>query len=358
MFETLPTPSLLLDKERLTANIERMQKVCTENGVALWPHIKTHKCIEIARMQLEAGAAGVTCAKIGEAEAMLGSGVRRIFIAHSLVDPLQGKRLRTLSESLDELVVAVTSSGQAEKLESLLAAADLKLPVMMAIDTGLGREGVRGLEQARALADFVRKQPNLKLKGIYTHEGQTYALDPAQRSAGIQQVYNTLRETRDAIDPALQLWPGCSVSAAEMAALPGVDVVRPGAYVFGDMALAWKSRVMRPEEVAVTVLATVVDRPSAELALLDAGSKTFSGDKTAEGLSGRIDDGREIVVSRVNEEHGYATGADVDSLKIGEKVRFVPAHICPVINLADSMTVLENGQVTGSWTVDARGKVQ
>src|SRR5579883_1290990 len=134
MYPRLPTPSLLVDRDRLRRNIQRMQAACDAHQTELWPHIKTHKSAQIARMQLEAGAAGLVCAKIGEAEAMLPSGVRRLFIAYPLVDPLQGPRLRALADSLDELIVAVTSEEQAEALERVLAPVDLRLPVIVAVD--------------------------------------------------------------------------------------------------------------------------------------------------------------------------------------------------------------------------------
>jgi D-serine deaminase-like pyridoxal phosphate-dependent protein len=139
---------LLLDAGRLERNIARMQAVCDAHGVHLWPHLKTHKMVEVARMQLDAGARGLCCAKIGEGEAMLPSGVRDLFIAYPLVDPLHGPRLRALAEKLDTLLVACTSPAQAEALERVLAAVDLHLPVLMAVDTGLGREGVRGADAA------------------------------------------------------------------------------------------------------------------------------------------------------------------------------------------------------------------
>lgn len=358
MFETLPTPTILVDLDKLTANIARMQRACDDGGVQLWPHIKTHKTVEIARMQLIAGAKGLTCAKTGEAEALLPSGVRRVFIAHSLVDPLQGPRLRVLAESLDELILAVTSEGQAEALEKVLATVDLHLPVMMAVDTGLGREGLRDTNSAARLAKRLDHLPHLSLKGIYSHEGHTYASTPTESDTLIQDVHTRLLAFRDAIDPALPLWPGCSVSAARMAKLPGVNVVRPGSYVFGDLSLASRHALMDWSNLALTVLATVVDRPDNDLALLDAGSKTFSSDKTAEGIGGSFYDQRDIHVSKCSEEHGWVTGSDVAGLRIGERVRVVPAHVCPVVNLTDTLTIIRAGVVVDQWRVAARGRVQ
>lgn len=354
----LPTPSVLVDHDRLVRNIQQMQAHCDAQGVALWPHIKTHKMVEVARLQLAAGAQGLTCAKIGEAEALLPSGVRSVFIAHSLVDPAQAPRLRALAEALDRLLVACTSPVQAEALERVLASVDLTLPVMMAVDTGLHREGARGTRNALALADTIRRLPHLRLHGLYTHEGHAYGRSPAETDPIVRQVHETLWSLREQIDPALALWPGCSVTARAMATLPGVAVVRPGAYVFGDLALAETTGAMDWNDVALTVLATVVDLPETGLALIDAGSKTFSSDKTAEGVSGKPLDRQEFAVTRCNEEHGYVTGPRVDTLKIGDKVRLVPAHVCTVVNLTDTVMVVREHQIVGQWRVDARGKVQ
>ena len=134
--------------------------------------------------------------------------------------------------------------------------------------------------------------------------------------------------------------------------------VRPGAYVFGDLWLSRLTGCMAFEEVALTVVATVVDRPEPGLALIDAGSKTFSSDKAPGGLSAVGADGRDLNVVRLSEEHGFVTGADADGLQIGERVAFVPAHVCPVVNLTDELTVVGDVGATETWQVAARGRVR
>lgn len=356
-FAELGTPVVLLERARLERNIRAMQADCDAAGVKLWPHIKTHKMIEVARRQLAAGAQGLTCAKPGEAEAMLPSGVKRIFLAHSLVDVRVAPRLAALAAQLEELRVAATSPAQAESLARVVVAAGVKLKVMLAVDTGLGREGVRDATAARAVADIVARCPQLELAGCYTHEGQLYGTEPAAQCAQVDAVIDRLAAVRDAVDPGLPLWPGCSVTARHMLATGRVQVVRPGAYMFGDIALAVTTKVMPVSDVAVHVLVTVVDRPEPGLALIDAGSKVFSSDKTAQGVHATAADGRDIQVVRVNEEHGYVRGADVDTLQVGDRLRFIPAHICPVINLTDFVTVVEGDTVVDRWRVDARGRV-
>ncbi|HWL50919.1 MAG TPA: alanine racemase [Chthoniobacteraceae bacterium] len=354
--DELETPRVVVDLDRLEANLARQQAICDEHQVELWPHIKTHKCVEIARRQLELGARGLTCAKIGEAEAMLPSGVRRIFIAHSIVDPRNGPRLAALAGALDELIMAVTSKLHAEALNAVLASAGLTLPVMMAVDTGLGREGSRSLEDAKELAATIQCLSNLTLRGFYSHEGHAYGKNGEELETVARAVHAQLSKVRDAIAPELPIWPGCSATAAIMATLPNVQAVRPGAYVYGDISLCVTAKVLPWEAAALTILTTVVDRPQPGLALIDAGSKTFSGDKARSGDSGiELREGK-LRVIRCNEEHGYLNGDGVDDLNLGDRLRFIPAHVCPVLNLADETIVVRGAEVVDIWPVDARGK--
>jgi D-serine deaminase-like pyridoxal phosphate-dependent protein len=354
----LPTPSILVDRIKLEGNLTRMQATCTDAQTLLRPHIKTHKSVEIARRQLEGGANGLTVAKIGEAEAMIPSGVRRIFIAHSLVDFRAAPRLAALNEQLDELVLAVTSDLHAEALNALLAKAGLDLPVWLAVDTGLGREGVRDPGSAGDLAARFGGFSHLRLSGLYTHEGQFYRAELTERPSLIDRLHEKLIAYRDAIDPQLPLWPGCSVTARLLAGREGVTGVRPGAYVFADLALAEITQVQALEEVALNVLSTVIDRPEPSLALVDSGTKTLSSDKTRHGIHARPVDGRKFWISNANEEHGYVEGPDVDQLKIGERIRWIPAHVCTVVNLTDRLVAVDGDEVVDTWPVDARGRVQ
>ncbi len=361
LVDELLTPAVLVDQTRLARNIGAMQAVCDAAGVELRPHIKTHKLVPIARMQLAAGARGLTCAKLGEAEAMLPSGVQSLFIAHGLVDPRQAPRLAALVERTADFRVAVTSEAQLGPLTALARAAGKKISVMMALDSGLGREGVRSPEAAQRLAGQIARAPQLELRGFYTHEGHFYATAPAEAARQTRELVDRLCAWRDAIDPGLALWPGCSVTAEAIARQSAgrVQAVRPGAYVFGDLALSTGSKVMSPDAIALHVLATVVDKPEPGLALIDAGSKTFSSDRTPDSVFAQVADGRDLVVKRVNEEHGYVRGADVDALSVGDRLWFTPAHVCTVVNLTDTVVVHESRKaLVATWPVDARGRTQ
>ena len=359
--DELFTPSILVFEDRLQTNLQRMQSTCDEVGIDLRPHIKTHKLVPVARRQIDLGAKGLTCAKLGEAEAMLPSRVREIFVAHSLVDPRQAPRIAALAEQLDELRLATTSEAHLEALIPLIHQVSRKLPVMLAIDTGLNREGVRALESAQRMASKIDAEPLLELAGFYTHEGQFYGKDHSNRTTDVEALLTHICTVRDAINPALPVWPGCSVSATAITqqANGRVQAVRPGAYVFGDLSLTQNADVMPWDHVALQVLATVVDKPTSDLALIDAGSKTFSSDRTREGISALAADGRDIAVVAVNEEHGYVRGSDVAQLQVGEQLLFVPAHVCTVINLADQVRVIAADQtIRTTWPIDARGKNQ
>lgn len=353
---SLTSPAVLIERQTLEKNITRMQAVCDEHGTELWPHIKTHKLVPVLRQQLAAGAKGATCAKIGEAEALLPSGVRRIFIAHSIADLNKAPRLKALQDQLDELILAVTSEAHFEVLEKILQAAGISVPVLLAVNTGLEREGARGHAQAARMAAKIRNSPVMTLKGIYTHEGQSYgATSPEEAAAMAEAAHAEMLRCADAVGE-VTLWPGCSVTATFMPGKKLVQTVRPGSYVFGDLSLTESTQLLPFEDGALSILATVVDRPADGLALIDAGSKVFSGDKSAGGLYGRCLEDRSIVVNRVSEEHGFLSGEGVNALSIGQRLRFQPAHVCPVLNLADHVHVVENGEWQETWPVEGRGR--
>ncbi len=352
----LETPGILLDVPALDANIDSMASVCRQNGVALRPHIKTHKSVEIARRQLAAGAVGLTCAKLSEALALLPSGVRSIFLAHSLVSPHKADKLRQLASQLDELIVAVTSLGQAEALEKILISIDLKLPCLIAIDTGLGREGVRNDSDFSRVFQFVEDSDYFTYRGLYTHEGFNYANTRPEIESGIADTAGKLRHYRSLAGKG-ELWPGSSPTAELMAAQPDITGIRPGAYVFGDLSLTLQTEAMDWNSLATAVITTVVDRPEPSIALIDAGSKVFAMDRRPPRPHAIPLDGRDFGVTKLSEEHGIITGPDVDSLQIGDVLVMVPSHICPVINLSSNLYWWEADDTVTTRPIEGRGCV-
>jgi len=354
-FEAPETPALLIDWERLSLNIREFADLCRREGKRMMPHIKTHKSVAIARLQLEAGAEGLTCSKLSEAEAMLPSGVRKIFLAHSLVSPAKIPRIQRLARSLDELVLAVTSAAQARHLDALLSEAGLQVPVLLALDSGLHREGARGLEQLCEMKTTVDACDRLDYRGIYTHEGFTYSSDPKEIARQAAATADLLREARKAVGGG-ELWPGCSVTATMMAPEPDLTGLRPGSYVFSDLTLTDLTHVRPWEALALCVAATVVDRPESGIALIDAGSKVFSSDKVPGHPHALPLSRADYSLTKLSEEHGFLTGEGVNKLEIGETVFLVPFHVCPVLNLASHFFAIQSDGTTQPTPIEGRGK--
>ncbi len=256
---------------------------------------------------------------------------------------------------MEELVLAITSLPHARALASLVNDAHLFFPVAIAVDTGLGREGLRTLEEAEKLAALLRQNPALRPVAIYTHEGHAYGASKETRSELIDRAYARLMEFRKTLGGELPLWPGCSATAANFAVKTEVRAVRPGAYVFGDLFLSEITESCRRDDVALKIRSTVVDRPTRELALIDAGSKTFSSDHLPNGIVARAANGKDLAITRLSEEHGFVTGFDVDELQIGEAIDWIPAHVCPAVNLARELIVVSENEQRETWAIEASG---
>ncbi len=355
IIQDLPTPAVLVHARRLERNLAAMQNLCAAGGCRLWPHAKTHKLVPILRRQLELGADGATFAKLGEAEALASAGASRVFLAHSLVRPDLAPRLARLADKTETLVLAATSLAQFEALEHLISKAGIHPKILLAVDSGLHREGTRSPEQTAVLADRIRQSRSCELIGLYTHEGHTYRLDPSELDAAAEAAYRTLIEHATAAGGNLPLWPGCSITATRLAGLPGVEVLRPGAYVFGDLRLSQSHSADTWDDMALTVLCTVVDRPEPGLALLDAGSKTLSSDASGK-IFGRVHASPDCFVKTLSEEHGFLQTTGERLPPIGEKVEVIVAHACPVLNLASHVYLVEEGRVLETWPVDGRGR--
>ena len=349
----LLTPCLLIDLEKMDHNLRSMQRIADEAQVELWPHLKTHKMRKVWQWQQAIGSQGATCSKISEVEALLP--LSRLFLGYSPAMTDFPARITHIYESVDELVLAATSLEQFRVLEKGLAASGLpEIPILVGLDSGLGREGVRTPEASAELGAAIQKSPYTRLMGVFTHEGHAYA------ARGIREVEKVALETHqrlqklaEPIGCADSLWPGCSLTARFMAGLPGVRGIRPGTYVFGDLNLSVTAGVMPYPDLALTVLTTVVDRPSSEMAIVDAGSKTLGSDKTLDGVFAMSWPDPSCEIRRVSEEHGWLTGPGVSKLRIGDRIRLVMAHCCVAVNLAREVYCLQGEKVTESWPVDA-----
>ncbi len=330
----LDTPALYVDLDVLERNIARMQDHCRAWGVGLRPHVKTHKTPEIARMQLDAGAIGITVAKVGEAEVLPGDDV---LVAYPVLKPKLA-RLRELAKTR-AMTVAVDSVAVARDLQGIAT--------LVEVDVGVGRCGAQSPEQAvaiaRACSDF---------RGILYWPSWLDA-------AGFRAACVTIDAVLDALSragfAAKIVSGGSTPGAAKTPLIPRTTEIRPGTYVFYD-ASSLEANCCTLEDCALRVLTTVVSTAVPSQCVIDAGSKTLSSDATVgTGTFGHVV-GRPWIVRKLNEEHGYVETQG--PAKVGEKVWLVPSHVCPAVNLHDEICYGRRGQVEGSWKVAARGKVR
>jgi D-serine deaminase-like pyridoxal phosphate-dependent protein len=357
------TPHLLIDGVKMRRNIEKMAGVARARGVRLRPHVKTHKIPSIAREQLEAGAAGITVAKVSEAEVMAEGGIEDIFIAYPLVTESKIKRALRLSRRVN-LLVGVDSLEGARRLSKMAALEDDVLDVRLEVDTGLRRTGVL-FGEAVELAVEIGALKNLNLTGIYTYRGAvlrdgspTLDLEKAGLEEGKLMVSLADRIREEGIEIE-DVSLGSTPTAGYAGEVEGVTEIRPGTYVFYDRMQA-RLGACSLDECAATVVCTVVSRPSEDLAVIDGGSKTFATDVQPDALRGfgHVVGYPDIVLERLNEEHGMLRVRSEHNLKVGDTLRIIPNHVCSTVNLHDAVYLMNEDGTVEELRVEARGKVR
>jgi D-serine deaminase-like pyridoxal phosphate-dependent protein len=363
-WRTIDTPALLVDLDRLDANIGSMAAHARAGGVALRPHFKTHKSVAIARRQLAAGAAGITVAKLDEAEALADGGIEApILIAFQIVAAPKLERAVRLAGRMP-LTLAVDSPEGAARLAVAAAAAGRVLDVWIEIDSGLQRCGVVPAD-APDLARRVAAQPNLRLTGMFTHAGQSYAARDEAEVAAIATaeagaVVEAAAATRAIGIPIETVSAGSTPTARFLDASSGITEIRPGTYAFYD-ALQVALGSITPDGCALSVAATVISRPTSERVVIDAGSKTLGLDKGAHSSDLLTDYGGLIdtdgAVVRLSEEHGVLRVPSDSTLAIGDRVRIMPNHVCSVTNLARRFYGVRGDVVREVIPIEAAGGV-
>lgn len=354
----LDTPALLVDLKRTERNIASMQAVCDLNGVALRPHTKTHKSPAVARLQLAAGARGITVAKVGEAEVMVDAGFDDLFIAYPLVGESKYRRLLPLLERA-RIAVAADSHEAVEMMSAFFGPLGASLPVLVELDTGFWRTGLPNAEAAVALAQAIDRAPGLAFEGLMEFSGHSYAAcsEEERRSVGHSEAAMLLEAARQLLEiglPANVISTGSTPSMPFVAETPGVTEVRPGVYVFGDLKQA-ELGTLRREECALTVLATVVSAPAPGRYILDSGTKALSSDHYATWTYGELKDYPGAVITRASEEHGIIEGASMP-LRVGDRVEVIPNHACATCNMHDEFYLVDGDAVLDVWPVLGRGK--
>jgi D-serine deaminase-like pyridoxal phosphate-dependent protein len=361
----LDTPALVFDLDLVEGNIADMAEVARAAGVHLRPHTKTHKSPLIAAMQIEAGARGITVAKLGEAEVMVDAGLDDILIAYPLVGERKLRRLRELLERAS-IRVSLDSVEVAEGIGAVGSDLGRPVPVLVEVDTGHHRMGLPPGEPSVAIALKIAGVPGIEVIGLLTHAGHAYQVaDPAelQRLAEREalDLILTAEGCRDGGLELRELSVGSTPTARAAARVDGVTEIRPGTYVFNDVQ-QMRLGVASESACAARVLATVVARPTAERFLIDAGSKALSSD----GGDGPPFPGRGVVVGRpdlvidfLTEEHGIGhVAGDAGSLAIGERLEVIPLHVCSAVNLFDVAYGVRDGSVERTIPIAARGRSQ
>jgi D-serine deaminase-like pyridoxal phosphate-dependent protein len=364
----LDTPAVLVDAATLRSNIQRMQRLAAGFGVRLRPHVKTHKSPEIARLQLEAGAAGITVAKLGEAEVMVDAGLEDILIANQIVGEAKARRLRDLATRA-RIAVLVDSEPGLGQLEDAFRGSDTALDVLIEVDTGKARCGLSDVRDIAHLAARVADATHVRLRGVETHEGHV----PVGARGPDDLRERALEAGRELVDVAEALRAnghdvedlsvGSTPAAPYTASVAGITEMRPGTYIFNDVNQMAIDQAT-PADCALSILATVISRPAQGRAVLDAGSKSLFAEPARRAFAlpdydgfGYVRESPETRIANLSEEHAVVDiPAGVSFPAIGEKVRIIPNHVCPAVNLHEQLHIVEGGEVVAVWPIAARGR--
>ncbi|WP_427134058.1 D-TA family PLP-dependent enzyme [Pseudarthrobacter sp. S9] len=359
--EEIDTPEIMIDRDVLKRNIDRMASAVRAKGLQLRPHVKTHKVPEIAELQLAAGAVGLTVATLGEAEIFAEHGAKDIFIAYPLwVGPRQAERLRRLAETT-RIAVGVDSREAAETMAASLGDAVGEVEVLLEIDSGHHRSGIAPdatVDVARAVS-----RAGLRVTGVFTFPGHSYAPGMPLKAADDERL--ALSQASDLLSAAGFHLAHRSGGSTPTAALTGQSVateIRPGVYVFGDAQQLELERCTA-EDIALTIAATVVSRHEGNdviprRVILDSGSKILGGDRPSWTTGfGRLLDHPEARITGLSEHHATVVWpAEATLPALGDRLRVVPNHVCVAINLVDEVTVISGGEIVDRWRVAARGR--
>jgi D-serine deaminase-like pyridoxal phosphate-dependent protein len=345
----LETPVPIVDLEIARRNILRLQHYCDAQRFKLRPHIKTHKLPLFAHEQCNAGATGITVQKLGEAEIIAQTGIADILLTYNVLGQAKAERLAHLTH-FARVSVAIDNEKALESVAWAAGQASGPIGVLIEFESGGKRQGVQTPEQAIALAKRAVGQSMIEFKGLMT--------------------YPTSTKTAEFLDRALPLFRAAGIEVPVISGggtpdvfrthkLAPVNEIRAGTYIYNDrMMIAAKAANL--EQCALTILATVVSRPTLERAIIDAGSKTLSSDLLPPGQGegyGLLPDYPEATIARLNEEHGILDLARSEHRpQLGERVRIIPNHACVVTNLHDRIHLHRDGTVLASLPIYLRGK--
>src|SRR5580700_6977607 len=362
--QDIDTPALLVDLNVMERNLRRVADYTERHGLRLRPHTKTHKSPRIGRRQLALGAAGLTVAKVGEAEVMLDAAPADLLVAYPVIGRAKLERLMAVARRA-RVTVSLDSLFAAQQLSAAAQAAGVAVGVLAETDVGLGRVGVSPGGELLDLARGIERLPGLTFEGIAFYPGHIKD-NGAEGIAALAALGDLIQSIladfrRDGIEARI-VSGGSTPSLYHSHELPGLNEIRPGTYVYND----WNTVVSgacTPHECAATVLVTVVSTARPGQIIVDGGSKTFSSDRLSgsgvQSTFGHIIEAPAAVFHKMNEEHGYVDVRECGrKFAIGERLRIIPNHICVAVNLHERMYGIREGKVEEVWEVAGRGKLQ
>jgi D-serine deaminase-like pyridoxal phosphate-dependent protein len=353
----LDTPSLLLDLDILEKNIARMADFLRDSPCTLRAHAKTHKCPTIAHKQIAAGAIGICCQKLGEAEIMAQHGVEDILITNQIVGKVKITRLIQLLGTAPKVKIAVDNPMNVLELSQAMETSGEKLGVLIEIDIGMGRCGVLPGKPALDLAKLVVQSKHLELAGIMGYEGHCVNIeDFKERREQTKAALSKLLEVRDGIESAgieiNIISSGGTGTYSITGSYPGITEIEAGSYVFMDTSYR---RVLDDFDQSLFVLATVTSKPAKDRIVLDCGVKTLVGDLGTPQIQGL----RPASKTKLSEEHSiWFYENAMDDVHLGDKVRLLPGHCCSTVNMHDHYYVIQEGRVVDLWKISAARMTQ
>ncbi len=359
----LDTPAVVIDLSILERNLGEMADYCVGHGLALRPHTKTHKIPAIARMQISHGAKGITVAKLGEAEVMADAGLHDLLIAYPIVGARKLERLVTLARRA-RVVVSTDTAEVARAISDAAGQAGVKVDLLAEMDAGLRRCGVQSADALVAVALEMARLPHAEFLGFLVFPGHVRA-HPDHQAPVLKEIDARLQEAQDSLlrlGVQVRVVSGGSTPTAYRShVMKTVTEIRPGTYVFNDMNTV-ATGAADISHCAVTVHVTVVSVAVKGRAVIDGGSKTFSSDplRGGEGRGfGFCPEHEDVVLESMSEEHGHLNvESSSASFKIGDRLRFIPNHVCTTVNMHNEVWCIRGEEVVERWDVLGRGMVR
>jgi D-serine deaminase-like pyridoxal phosphate-dependent protein len=347
----LDTPAVTIFLDRVEGNIRRVQALVAGHGMANRPHIKTHKIPAIGKMQVAAGAVGITCQKLGEVEVFADAEVADdILLTFNIVGEQKTDRLMELSARVKRLAVVADNEVVVRGLSEAGRRHGRDVPLLIECDVGFGRNGVQSPEAALSLARYAMNMPRIRFEGLMTY--------PTRGAKAVEFLNRSLDLFRKEGIPVPVVSGGGTPAVLDLADFPMVTEHRPGTYVYNDMMMVTAGAATF-DDCALQVRATVVSRPTEERAIIDAGSKVLTREQYTIKDFGRVVEYPEAVVANLSEEHGMLDFSRSEAKpKVGEVISIIPNHACVVSNMVDEVYGVRGDEVEVIWPVAARGRVK